>query len=77
MLSMLLLGVSLFQTPREQFIRTVKSGAKNAPELGRQKAVLFFPATAPWPSPDRARIIFTWLFYFHDVPLFESLAQAS
>ena len=36
MLSMLLLGVSLFQTPREQFIRTVKSGAKNARELGRQ-----------------------------------------
>ena len=36
MLSMLLLGVSLFQTPREQFIRTVKIGAKNARELGRQ-----------------------------------------
>ena len=49
MLSMLLLGVSLFQTPREQFIRTVKSGANNARELEREKAVLFFPATAPFP----------------------------
>ena len=57
MLSVLLLGGSLFQAPREQFIRAVKSGAKNAPELGRQKAVLFFPATAPFP---RSRA-----YYFH------------
>ena len=52
MLSMLLLGGSLFQAPREQCSRAVKSGAKNARELGRQKAALFFPPS-PF-SPDRA-----------------------
>ena len=42
---------------------------------GDSRRCYFFPP--PPPSPDRARIIFIWLFYFHDFPLFESLAQAS
>ena len=70
MLSVLLLGGIFFQAPREQCSRTVKSGAKNARELGRQKVVLIFPASAPWPSPDRARIIFTWLVLFSRRPTF-------
>ena len=70
MLSVLLLGGIFFQAPREQCSRTVKSGAKNARELGRQKVVLIFPASAPWPSPDRARIIFTWLLLFSRRPTF-------
>ena len=59
MLSMLLLGGSLFQAPREQCSRTVKSGAKNVRELGRQKAVLFFSRLRPLAFP-RSRA-----YYFH------------
>ena len=67
MLSMLLLGDSLFQAPREQCSRAVKSDAKNALELGRQKAALFFP---PSPFPQIALVIFAWLVLFSRRPTF-------